>query len=366
MNQTPLPVPLVRPMIGPKERAAVNRVLLSEQLAQGKEVEAFEAEFAAMCGTRHAVAVNSGTAALFVALAAHGIGSGDEVIVPPFSFVATANAVLMTGARPVFADVREDDFNIDPELIAEHITPRTRAIIPVHLYGQPADMALIMQIAQRHNLAVIEDACQAHAAEWQGQRAGSFGTGTFSFYPTKNMTTSEGGMLTTNDAEIADKARLLRAHGASRTYHHVALGYNYRMTDIAAAMGRVQLARLPLFTRKRRASARFYDRHLRGVTTPREMPGAIHVYHQYTIRVAEGRDELRAALTAKGIGSAIYYPLAIHQQPLYRGLGYEDSCPMAERLCNEVLSLPVWPGLKAEQRRRVVDAVLDWAAETAV
>jgi dTDP-4-amino-4,6-dideoxygalactose transaminase len=171
------------------------------------------------------------------------------------------------------------------------------------------------------------------------------------------MTTSEGGMLTTNDPAIADKARLLRAHGASRTYHHVALGYNYRMTDIAAAMGRVQLARLPLFTRKRRANARFYDRHLRGVTTPREMPGALHVYHQYTIRVREGRDELRAALTAKGIGSAIYYPLSIHQQPLYRDLGYEDSCPVAESLCNEVLSLPIWPGLTAAGRERVAETI---------
>lgn len=359
------PVPLVRPMIGPKERAAVNRVLRSEQMAQGPEVEAFEAEFAAMCGVPHAVAVNSGTAALFVALAAHGIGPGDEVIVPPFSFVATANCVLMTGARPIFCDVRESDFNIDPEQIEAHISPRTRAIVPVHLYGQPADMARIMPIAQRHGLAVIEDACQAHGAEWQGRQVGGFGTGAFSFYPTKNMTTSEGGMLTTNDAAIAERARLLRAHGANRTYHHVTLGYNYRMTDIAAAIGRVQLSRLGEFTRKRRANARFYDRRLRGVVTPAVTPGATHVYHQYTVRVPAGRDALRAALTAKDIGSAVYYPLPIHQQPLYRELGYEDSCPVAERLCSEVVSLPVWPGLGAEQRRRVVEAVLEWAGTPA-
>lgn len=359
------PVPLVRPMIGPKERAAVNRVLRSEQMAQGPEVEAFEAEFAAMCGVPHAVAVNSGTAALFVALAAHGIGPGDEVIVPPFSFVATANCVLMTGARPIFCDVRETDFNIDPEQIEAHISPRTRAIVPVHLYGQPADMARIMPIAQRHGLAVIEDACQAHGAEWQGRQVGGFGTGAFSFYPTKNMTTSEGGMLTTNDAAIAERARLLRAHGANRTYHHVTLGYNYRMTDIAAAIGRVQLSRLGEFTRKRRANARFYDRRLRGVVTPAVTPGATHVYHQYTVRVPAGRDALRAALTAKDIGSAVYYPLPIHQQPLYRELGYEDSCPVAERLCSEVVSLPVWPGLGAEQRRRVVEAVLEWAGTPA-
>ncbi len=349
-------------MIGPKERAAVNRVLRSEQIAQGPEVEALEAEFAAMCGTSHAVAVNSGTAALFVALGAHGIGPGDEVIVPPFSFVATANCVLMTGARPVFCDVREDDFNIDPDLIGEHVTPRTKAIIPVHLYGQSADMTRIMEIAARFGLAVIEDACQAHGAEWNGRRVGSFGTGAFSFYPTKNMTTSEGGMLTTNDAGIAERARLLRAHGADRTYHHISLGYNYRMTDISAALGRVQLQRLPEFTRKRRANARYYNKYLRGVITPREIPGATHVYHQYTVRVPGGRDALREALIAEGIGSAIYYPLAIHQQPLYRNLGYEDTCPVAERLCGEVLSLPVWPGLKREHRERVVEAVLEWAA----
>jgi perosamine synthetase len=262
-------VPLVRPMIGPRERAAVMRVLRSDQIAQGPEVESLEAEFAAMCGVRHAVAVNSGTAALFVALAAHGIGRGAEVIVPPFSFVATGSAVLMTGARPVFCDVRESDFNIDPAQIEDHITPRTRAVMPVHLFGQPADMTVITEIAERRGLAIIEDACQAHGAEWRGRKVGSFGTAAFSFYPTKNMTTSEGGMITTDDPSIAEKARLLRAHGADRTYHHISLGYNYRMTDIAAALGRVQLERLDSFTKKRRANARFYNDHLRGVITPR-------------------------------------------------------------------------------------------------
>jgi perosamine synthetase len=359
------PIPLVQPMIGAKERAAVAAVLRSGQMAQGAVVEAFEAEFAQMCGTRETVAVNSGTAALFMALAAHGIGPGDEVIVPAFSFVATASCVLMTGAHPVFVDVREDDFNVDPGLIELHITPRTRAIIPVHLYGQPTDMTRIVEIAERHGLAVIEDACQAHSAEWRGKRAGSFGTGTFSFYPTKNMTTGEGGMITTNDPAVAEWSRLLRSHGAPVTYHHVQLGYNYRMTEIAAAMGRVQLHRLPEFTRKRRANARYYDKHLRGVVKPRQTLGALHVYHQYTIRVPVGRDDLKASLTARGIGSAIYYPKAIHDQPMYRDLGYEDSCPVAERLCSEVLSLPIWPGLTSSQRERVVEAVLEWAAVTA-
>ncbi|MEO7665849.1 MAG: DegT/DnrJ/EryC1/StrS family aminotransferase, partial [Dehalococcoidia bacterium] len=285
-----------------------------------------------------------------------------EVITSPFTFVATANAVLMTGARPVFVDVRADDFNIDPNLISERITARTRAIIPVHLYGHPADMNAITEIAQGHNLAVIEDACQAHAAEFEGEKVGGFGTGCFSFYPTKNMTTSEGGMITTNDEDVAAQCRLLRAHGAAVTYHHTDLGYNYRLTDIAAAIGRVQLKRLSDFTRKRRANARYYNARLRGVITPRELPEALHVYHQYTVRAPQRRDELQAHLSSRGIGSAIYYPLPLHHQPLYREkLGYRDSLPVAESLSREVLSLPIWPGLKASQREAVVEAVLDFA-----
>jgi dTDP-4-amino-4,6-dideoxygalactose transaminase len=337
-------------------------VLRSGQIAQGREVEALEREFAEYCGARDAVAVNSGTAALFVALVAHGIGPGDEVITSPFTFIATASAILMAGARPVFVDVRPDDFNIDPNLIAERITPRTKAIIPVHLYGQMADMTAIGEIAEGNRLAVIEDACQAHGAEWQGRKAGSYGTGCFSFYPTKNMTTSEGGMITTNDSEVARKARLLRAHGAEQTYLHTELGYNYRLTDIAAALGRVQLSRLESFTEKRRRNARYYDTHLKGVTTPKETEGARHVYHQYTVRAPGFRDELRAFLTERGVGSAVYYPLALHQQPLFRDkLGYRDSLPMAESLTQEVLSLPVWPGMTAAQRKRVVEVVNEFA-----
>jgi dTDP-4-amino-4,6-dideoxygalactose transaminase len=353
-------------MIGRAERQAVASVLRSSQIAQGREVEAFEAEFAAMCGTRDAVAVNSGTAALFLALLAHGIGPGDEVVTSPFTFIATANAILMTGARPVFVDVRADDFNIDPNLVAERINARTRAIIPVHLYGHAADMTAIMEIARGHDLAVVEDACQAHAAEWQGQRVGSFGTGCFSFYPTKNMTTSEGGMITTDDVDVARRCRLLRAHGAEKTYHHTELGYNYRMTDIAAAIGREQLKQLPGFTEKRRANARYYSTHLKDVITPREAPGARHVYHQYTLRVPGGRDELREHLSARGIGSAVYYPLPLHQQPLYHDkLGYRDNLPVSESLSREVLSLPVWPGLKRPDRQAVVEEILEFAAAPA-
>lgn len=351
------PVPLVRPMIGRAEMAAVNRALRSGQIAQGPCVEELERKFASFCAVREAVVVNSGTAALFIALVAHGIGPGDEVITTPFTFAATANAIIMTGARPVFADIRESDFNIDPELIPARITPRTRAIIPVHLYGHPADMTRISDIAERHGLAVIEDACQAHGAEWHGRRVGSFGTGCFSFYPTKNMTTGEGGMVTTDGPGIADRLRLLRSHGAARPYHHTELGYNFRMTDISAAIGLAQLQRLESFTRKRRANARYYDRHLKGVITPREAGGGLHVYHQYTVRVPEGRDVLQAKLAEEGIGSAVYYPLPLHQQPYYQELGYGDSLPVAEAMSRQVLSLPIWPGLRRADRERVAQAV---------
>jgi perosamine synthetase len=349
-------------MIGPKEIRAVVEVLRSGQLAQGRCVEEFEAEFAAFCGVRHAVAVNSGTAALHLALLAHGVGPGDEVITSPFTFAATGNAVLMTGARPVFVDIRPDDFNIDPDAITSRMTPRTRALLPVHLYGHPSDMTAISEIADSHGVAVIEDACQAHGAEWRGRKAGSFATGTFSFYPTKNITTGEGGMITTNDPAIAEHLRILRSQGAPRQYYHTELGYNYRMTDFSAALGLAQLRRLEGFTKKRRANARYYDRHLRGVTVPKEAPEAFHVYHQYTARVPEGRDELQRRLGEEGIGSAVYYPIPLHEQPLYRELGYADSLPVAEAASREVLSLPIWPGLKREQRERVAEAVSRLAA----
>jgi dTDP-4-amino-4,6-dideoxygalactose transaminase len=218
-------------------------------------------------------------------------------------------------------------------------------------------MTRISEIAESHGLAIIEDACQAHGAEWQGRRVGSFGTGCFSFYPTKNMTTGEGGMVTTNDPQIAHRLRSLRSHGAARPYHHTELGYNFRMTDISAAIGLTQLGRLPSFTRKRRANARHYGAHLSGVITPSEAAGAMHVYHQYTVRVPEGRDILQARLAKEGIGNAVYYPLPLHQQPYYRELGYRDSLPVAEAMSREVLSLPVWPGLRCADRERVAEAV---------
>ncbi len=351
------PVPLVRPALGRAELRALAQVLRSGQLAQGPRVAEFEAAFAEMCGVRHAVAVSSGTAALWLALLAHGIGPGDEVITSPFTFVASANAVLMTGARPLFADVRDSDFNIDPEAVRARITPRTRALLPVHLYGHPCDMDRIMEVAEGHQLAVIEDACQAHGAEWRGQRVGSFGTGCFSFYPTKNMTTAEGGMITTNDRQVAERTRLLRNHGASSPYHHIELGYNCRMTELTAAIGLVQLQKLAAFTRKRRLHAAYYTKQLRSVIPPRELDHALHVYHQYTVRVPQGRDVLKERLAQEGIETAVYYRTPLHRQPLYQKLGYHDSLPVAERLSREVLSLPVWPGLRADGRRRVREAV---------
>lgn len=350
-------IPIARPMIGEEEKAAVLRVLDSGQLAQGRLVREFEEAFSEWIGVREAVALCSGTAALMLSLQAHGIGPGDEVIVPPFSFIATANAVLYTGARPVFADVCADDFNIDPVEIEARITPRTKAVIPVHLYGQPARMTEIMEIADRHGLLVLEDAAQAHGAEENGRKAGTFGTACFSFYPTKNMTTGEGGMVTTNDSQVAGTLRKLRDQGQSERYHHELLAYNWRMTDIAAAIGLGQLHRVEEFNETRRRNARQLSQRLKGVNTPIEREGCHHVYHQYTVRVPGVRDALAAHLRERGVGSQVYYPLPLHRQPVYEELGYRDEMPVSEELCREVLSLPVHPALTEDELNTITLAV---------
>ncbi len=356
-------IPIARPLIDEEEKAAVLAALDSGRLAQGPRVRELEERFAAMVGTREAVAVCSGTAALMVALAANGIGTGDEVITTPFTFAATANAVLFTGARPVFVDAREDDFNIDPSLIEAAITPRTRAILPVHLYGQPCDMPAIEAIARKHALLIVEDACQAHGASVGGRMAGSFGTGCFSFYATKNMTTGEGGMITTDDAALAEKARRFRNHGESSRYVSESLGYNFRMSNVLAAIGLVQLEKLAARNEQRRANAAFLSERLRGVIPPREMPGRRHVFHHYTVRVpstdrtASVRDALARRLAEAGIETGVYYPVPVHRQPLYAGLGYGDKLPVAERLSKEVLSLPVHPGLSRSDLEAIVAAV---------
>jgi perosamine synthetase len=357
-------IPIAKPIIGEDEISAVVAVLKSGNIAQGKKVEEFEEAFARFIGTTYAVAVNSGTAALHLALLAQGIGEGDEVITSPFTFIATANSILFTGARPVFADIEEDSFNIAPDSIAEKITPRTKAIMLVHLYGQPCDMKRIMRIAQEHGLVIIEDACQAHGAEYEGKKVGSFGTGCFSFYPTKNITTGEGGMITTNDKDIAGRARMIRSHGQKERYLHEILGYNYRMTAIAAAIGLCQLGKLEEFINKRIRNAKFLTGRLggiKGLVPPQVRPDVKHVFHQYTVRVTQDfgipRDELRQKLMNKGIATEIYYPLPIHKQPLYQSLGYNDHLPSSEKAARAVLSLPVHPSLTKEDLENVVRAI---------
>jgi dTDP-4-amino-4,6-dideoxygalactose transaminase len=353
-------IPVARPLIGPEEEAAVLAVLRSGMLAQGPEVERLEAAFAALCEVPYAIAVANGTAALFLALLAHEIGPGDEVITTPFSFIATANSILMTGARPVFVDIDERCFNLDMRRVEAAITPRTRAIMPVHLYGHPAEMDAIELIARRHGLAIIEDAAQAVGARYRGRPTGSFGTGCFSLYATKNVMCGEGGVITTADPQIADRLRLLRAHGSRVRYHHESLGYNFRLTDLQAAIGRVQVEKCEQFTARRIANAAFLDAAIThpAVIKPRARPSVRHVYHQYTVRIAGDRDEAVRQLSAAGVGSAVFYPLTIPRQPVYQQLGYAaDQTPVADHVSAEVLALPVHPALSEADLHQITAAV---------
>jgi dTDP-4-amino-4,6-dideoxygalactose transaminase len=357
-------IPIAHPLIGQEEKRAVLEVLESGMLAQGSRVAAFEAAFAQYCGTRHAVATSSGTSALHVALLAHDLGPGDEVITTPFTFVASANVIIYVGAQPVFVDIQPETFNIDPRLVEAAITSRTRAILPVHLFGLPADLDALMEIARRHHLAVIEDACQAHGASYRGQRVGSFGTGCFSFYPTKNMTTAESGMITTNDDLIADRCRLIRQHGSRQRYRHDTLGFNFRMTELQAAIGLVQLEKLEKFNEQRIANARHLTERLRGVQVPVVPFGSRHVFHQYTVRVSGGRrDAMLDGLRSRGIGADVYYPLPVHAQPFYRERGHTACLPQAERASREVLSLPVHPGLQSTDLELIVAGVNELSAD---
>jgi perosamine synthetase len=356
-------IPIARPQMGPEERDRVWEAMASGSLAQGPRVRELEEAFAAFIGVGHAVATSSGTTALHLALLGYDIGAGDEVITVPFTFIASANSILYTGARPVFVDIHEDTFTLDTDLIEAAITPRTKAIMPVSLYGLPAPMTAIAEIADRHGLAVVEDAAQAHGAAIGDRKCGSWGIGAFSFYPTKNMTTGEGGMLTTDDAELAERVRLLREHGMKVRYHHDMVGYNFRMTDIAAAIGLAQLPKLPQYNDRRRAIAARYDAELRGVITPSVPPGVTHVFHQYTIRVAE-RDGFADRLKERGVGSAIYYPIPVHRQKPFLALGYGDETyPVTERLTEQVLSIPVHPSLSDDEVATVIGAVNETAAE---
>ncbi|HEV8252239.1 MAG TPA: DegT/DnrJ/EryC1/StrS family aminotransferase, partial [Candidatus Limnocylindria bacterium] len=319
--------------------------------------------FADFIGVQHAVATSSGTTALHLALLASEVGPGDEVITVPFTFFASASAVLFTGARPVFVDVDESSFNIDVAQIEAAITPATRAILPVSLYGQPADLPAIAEIAERRGLALVEDAAQSHGAAVGDRRSGSWGAGCFSFYPTKNMTTGEGGMVTTSDPAVADRARLLREHGMRVRYQHEMVGYNFRMTDVHASIGLGQLPKLPVYNARRRAIAARYDRELQGVITPRVQPGMTHVYHQYTLRVNR-RDEFVERLKERGVGTGVYYPIPVHRQKPFLALGYADQrFPVSERLAEEVLSIPVHPSLTDDEVEAVIAAVNGVVAE---
>jgi perosamine synthetase len=352
-------IPISKPYIGEAEKMAVMEVLDSGMLAQGPRTARFEERFAQICGVKQAVATSSGTTALQIALLANGIGEGDEVITTPFTFIASANSILFTGAKPVFVDIDEETFNIDPRLVERAITPRTKAIMPVHLYGYVCDMGALQAIADKHNLRIIEDACQAVGATCQGKTAGSFGTGCFSLYATKNVMSGEGGMITTNDDALAEHCRLLRNHGMKRRYYHDMLGFNFRMTDLCAAIGLAQLDRLEDFTAKRRANASYFNSRIESVIAPKVREGYGHVWHQYTIRVNAGRDRDVAAkqLNDAGIGTGIFYPIPAHQQEYMRQIVGEVQLPVAEKLAEEVISLPVHPQLSQDDLDAIVTAV---------
>ncbi len=350
-------IPPAKPIIGEEEREAVDRVLRSGMIAQGPEVAAFEQEFSsALVEGRTCVAVSSGTSGQHLGLLASGVGPGQEVIVPSFTFAATANSVALTGATPVFVDIELDHFCLDPAAVEAAVTERTVGIMPVHLYGHPANMTALGEVAARHNLQIFEDAAQAHGATWQGRAVGTFGSfAMFSLYPTKNMTSVEGGMVSVATDEIGRMMRLLRNQGMERQYENEVVGFNTRMTDIHAAVGRVQLARLAGWTKQRQENAAFLDANLRGVTVPKIADGATHVYHQYTILVDGDRDAFRQALADEhGVGSGVYYPIPNHRLPSFQR---ELDLPVTEQAAARVISLPVHPSLTQDDLERIVAGV---------
>ena len=360
-------IPIAKPIISNDEIQAVAEVLKSGMLAQGKVVEEFETAFAKYVDVKNAITVGNGTISLDIALKSLDMKQGDEVIVPSFTFISTSNAVLFQGAKPVFADVDERTFNINPNDVLEKISDRTKAIIAVHLFGHPFDIKALQEICEGHNLILIEDCAQAHGAEYEGRKVGSFGVvSCFSFYATKNMTTGEGGIITTDSDEIAKVCRLLRNHGESQKYCHTILGYNYRMTDIQAAIGVAQLKKLDRFNGMRIRNAEYLDQHIKapGLELPHRKNGVKHVYHQYVVTIEKGfpmsRDEFMDYLKKKGIGCAIHYPLSIHKQPLYQRMGYTDEnakCPVATALSDKILSLPVHPALTEKDLMYIVEII---------
>lgn len=356
-------IPIAKPNINEEEKNAVMEVLSSGMLAAGKVVNTFGEEFAAYIGAAHCVMTNSGTSALEVALRALGIGPGDKVLTTPFSFIASTNAILYCGATPVFADIDEETFNILPDAIEEALKkdPSIKTLLIVHLFGLPCDMSRIMQLVDRYQLTLIEDCAQAHGAEWNGQKVGTFGkAGCFSFYPTKNMTTGEGGAIVTNDPQIAARSRLLINHGMEVRYHHDIIGHNYRMTNINAAIGLVQLKKLDRANALRRANAAYYEVYLNhpDMILPSSLNPALPVYHQYTLRVLHGqRDQLVETLQSNEIGFGIFYPLTIPEQRCYQGMALNGSWSTADKVKNEVVSIPVHPALSRADLETVVNTI---------
>lgn len=361
-------ISIAKPIIGEAEKKAVMEVLESGNLVQGDRVTAFEQAFAEFQGVKHAIATTNGTTALTTALFASGIQPGDEVIIPSFSFIATATSILSANAVPVFVDVEPETFCMDPDLVVQAITPKTKAIMPVHLYGQPANMPALNEIAQQYNLKILEDAAQAHGAKIDGVGVGGWGAAGFSFYATKNMTSGEGGMVTTNDDEIAALARMVRNHGMNKQYYHEVVGFNFRMTNIIAAIGLAQMSNIGEWNNKRIENATYFNEHIKSVQTPVIRDGYHHVFHQYTVVVPEeaDRDAMIEQLNKRGIGARVYYPLPIHCQPIFsqnRQAGNTCSCghgldcphlPVSTRLSKQVFSLPVHPALTQEDRERIV------------
>lgn len=357
-------IPVARPVFGEEEVDAVSAVIRSGMIASGDVVTQFEKDYAAYSGVKHAIATSNGTTALHAGLLAAGIFPGDEVIIPSFTFIATATSVSMCNARPVVADVDLQTCCIDPDSVVEQITPRTRAVIGVHLFGQPCDVQAIREICADKNLLFIEDCAQAHGSTYKGIQVGNFGAvGCFSFYPTKNMTTGEGGLITCSDDAIADKARRLINHGQKEKYLHTEIGYNYRLTNMGAAIGRVQLQKLDGMNRKRQDNASYFSTHIhrKGLILPVTRQDCTHVYHQYAIRVTQetgmSRDQFAAMLHRNGVGTAIHYPIPVHEQPAYKEFITGSACPVSCQLAQEILSLPVYPSLTIDERNSVCNVI---------
>jgi dTDP-4-amino-4,6-dideoxygalactose transaminase len=359
-------IPISKVKFGAREKALLSEVLKSGVVAQGPKVLQFESEFAKLCDARHAIALNNGTTSLVASLQVLDLEPGDEVITSPFTFIATLNAILEAGATAVFADINDHDFNLNPKSVEACITPKTRVIMPVHLYGQMADMAALMKIAAKHKLRVIEDSAQSHGATQHGKKSGSFDLASFSFYATKNLTSGEGGVVTTSDDEIAEKLRILRNQGMKQRYEYVMAGHNYRMTDLQAALVIPQLKRYDKNVEARRKNADFYAESLSGidgVVLPKVVDGRTHVWHQYTLRItsqsAVSREQLANELASKGIGHGFYYPKLVFDYDTYRSRKdvKVGDCPVARQVVTEVISIPVHPYLSKTQRRKVSVAV---------